>query len=160
VKFESIILVTAAFFAPATFAQVTPNPYALKMATQTSDALLPKLKPMMDAAFDKLEQDASQPGSPPSLKVFVQELRNSLNRENFISILTIQLQKYFNDEDFLELQKFEESRVGLKAAAFQADSDPNKMVVPLIAQACDRTLQRLKAISQPVDDSIKQVCTK
>jgi hypothetical protein len=115
---------------------------------------------MMDIAFEKMEQDASKPNAPASGKIFAQEFRNSFNRESFISLLSNSIQEYFNDEDFREMQKYEESNIGLKAAKFQADADPKKMIAPIVAEACNRTLLRLNAINQPIDDAFKRVCNK
>lgn len=159
-QFVTFVVAVAALSTSAAFAQVKPNPYALRMATQAADTVLPGLKPLMDAAFDKLEQDASKPNAPPSAKIFVQEFRNSFNRENFISVLSKSIGEYFTDEDFSEIQKYEESRVGLKAAKFNEQKDMSKMVAPILKMACDRTLQRLNAIGQQPDEGFKTTCNK
>lgn len=157
-KAYAYLLTVTTFAASAVFAQVPVHPMALEMATKTTDAILPALRPMMDLAFDKLEQDASRPNAPASIKIFLQEFRHSFNRESFIAVLTNSIQTYFTDEDFSEMKLYQESRVGVKAAKFQAAEDPKKMIAPIMKEACDRTVQRLIAGGQPVDDAFKKTC--
>lgn len=154
------ILLSTAFLCSAAMAQTQPHPYAMKMAVEVVDSIFPMMKSYVDTNLGKLEESSKSPNAPLSLKIFTQELRNSFNREVFIGMLANEATNYFTEDDFIELQKIRESRVAKKAEKFGTDMDGSKLGESMLAVACDRTYQRLVAVSEPLDDGFRKMCKK
>ena len=157
-KIASLFFAIAALTMSTAFAQTSSNSYAIKIASDGAEQALKILTPMMNAAFEKFEQDVSKPGVPASVKIYLQELRNAMNKESFAKVIADDMQRNFSDDDFLEIQKFQESALGKKLKAYQSNLDNNKMMEPILKEACARSEKRLIDGNLPIDDKFKRIC--
>ncbi|NBX21875.1 MAG: hypothetical protein EBR58_11070 [Betaproteobacteria bacterium] len=66
----------------------TTRELAYQLAETSIDDSFKSLKPVLDGAFDNLQRNAASSGkSDRSLEIFIEEMKNAFNRENFIKAI-------------------------------------------------------------------------
>jgi len=99
---------------------------------------------MFSLVIDQASRDPKLKAKNNADIVLVEELRRSLNRENFAKAMAQALTDNFSVDELKEIERFLRSPVGQKWASLseKLTSDP-KFFQPMIDQACDAAAKRL-----------------
>lgn len=92
-------------------------------------------------------------------KVFGEELRQSMNRENFSRVFAVAVSAKFTPEEIRELTVFLQSKIGQKYASLTRDLAANPAyIAPIAKQACDGAVRRLDPGADRM--SMSNICSR
>lgn len=136
------LILGAASFAPA-IAQTTRE-VAYQLAELAVDESYKNVKPLMDGAFDNLLKEAIAKGhSDRSLEIFVEEVKNAFNRENFIKVVADVWAREMTKYELQQAINFIQSPAGRKFSAVSQSMKETKNLLPIFQDACGRARARV-----------------
>ncbi|MDR7305414.1 DUF2059 domain-containing protein [Rhodoferax saidenbachensis] len=140
-------IVVALAFVGSAHAQTTRE-LAFKLAEAAVDDSFKEVRPMLMAAFDNLEKDASANGkSDRTLSIFIEEVKNSFNRENFIKAIGDVWEREMTRAELQEALNFMTSPTGRKFQVVSKTMKEPRNLAPIFREACNRARSRVQAIA-------------
>lgn len=119
---------------------------------KSTEAALPVLASGIQAQFK------GAGASDAASKVFAEEVRRSLNKDNLTKAMAQAITNNFTDVEQRELAVFVHSTLGQKFLEFNKDATSNpKYYAPILKTACTTALQRLSA---PDRSTIASLCNQ
>lgn len=145
-KICACILVAVALSSGA-YAQTT-HELAFKLAEFAVDESFKEVRPMLMGAFDNLEKNAIASGkSDRTLSIFIEEVKNAFNRENFIKAIGDVWEREMTRDELQEALNFMTSPTGRKFQAVSKTMKEARNLAPIFREACDRARSRVQAIA-------------
>jgi len=131
----------------------TTQALAYKLADVTVGENFKDVKVLIDGAFDNLQKTAAASGkSDRTLEIWVEEMKNAMNRENFIKVIGDVWARDMTRDELQQALDFFASPVGRK---FQMASETVKSprnLAPIFRDACDRAKSRVTAAGGKATD--------
>jgi len=110
---QRILALALAFCAAGPVAAQTTRELAYQLAETSVDESFKGLKPVLDGAFDNLQKNAIASGkSDRSLEIFIEEVKNAFNRENFIKVIAEVWARDLTRDELQQALDFVNSRPG------------------------------------------------
>jgi len=121
----------------------TTRELAYQLAETSIDDSFKSLKPVLDGAFDNLQRNAASSGkSDRSLEIFIEEMKNAFNRENFIKAIAEVWARDMTREELQQALEFTNSPVGKKFRTVSQSMKEPRNLMPIFLDACSRARAR------------------
>lgn len=126
----------------------TTKELAYTLAELVVDETFKDVRPLIIGAFDNLEKTALASGKGDrSVSIFIEEMKNAFNRENFIRVIAEVWQREMTLQELQEAQAFLNSSTGRKFRNVSNSMKDPRALAPIFQEACSRARSRIQAIS-------------
>lgn len=138
----------------------TTRELAYTLAEVTVDQSFKDIKPLLDMAFDNLQKQANANGNKDrTAGIFVEEMKNAMNRENFIQVIGDVLAREMTSSELQEALNFVNSPTGRKFGRLNDSVKDPRNLMPILKMACDRARTRAQAVSLSTVD-LDRTCAR
>lgn len=138
----------------------TTRELAYTLAEITVDQSFKDIKPILDMAFSNLEKQANAEGNKDrTVSIFIEEMKNAMNRENFIQVIGDVLARDMTSGELQEALNFVNSPTGRKFTKLSDTVKDTRNLMPILKMACDRAKTRARAVSLSTTD-LDRTCAR
>lgn len=131
----------------------TTRELAFKLAETAVDESFNELRPMLISTFENLEKKSNTTGKPDrTLSIFFEEMKNAVNRENFIKAIGDVWEREMTRDELQEALNFMTSPTGRKFRAVSQTMKEPRNLAPIFREACSRARNRVQAIAASTGD--------
>ena len=142
---QRILALALAFCAAGPVAAQTTRELAYQLAETSVDESFKGLKPVLDGAFDNLQKNAMASGkSDRSLEIFIEEVKNAFNRENFIKVIAEVWARDLTRDELQQALDFVNSPAGRKFRNASQSMKDQRNLMPIFLEACSRARTRVQ----------------